>query len=517
MVSTVRRCDGASEGARVRRCIARTAACLSVVAALASIGAGPKAGQETPAADEDPFALLESFLGMDSTVGGLSPDVSLAVGHGHLLIVRNTGLVLWRKASSQTPAEAITSTSLARFFAPVGKPGDRLTDPWTLYDAEAGRFFVVNAAYNTCPDCGSHLLAVSQSAFPETLGEDDWYFYRFDRGLERTTTGTTRTSNDGDYDNLAVAGNKLAIAWMATRHPDGGGSVEAIGGRVRLLDKRMLMAGVTPDTWVDLLPSAPTNARARLASVPDRLDRATEGSRLFVDFHSGPPCGTPGRWIIGAVTALDGAPVLTTREFTSPAFSCSNPPVASQPDGARPMNINHLGVHPIYRNGRLWVFEVRGAGPQDRRAAILWMELDVQSWPTSIRLVQSGLYSEPGVSVFAPAATLDSGGNLVIVYTRSGPTEHPSIYYTGRLATDPPNTLRASRVLRRGTRSFDWNPSPGTGQSFNQFIDYGTATVDPVDGSIWITALVPAPEGRLPSGFERSDAWIGRVRPRATR
>lgn len=502
----------------------RKAACFPVFAALVSIGTGligaaPKPEQDAPAVDEDPFALLESFLGMDSTVGGLSPDVSLAVGHSHLLIVRNTGLVLWRKATGDTPAEASTSTSLVRFFAPVGKPGDRLTDPWALYDDDAGRFFVVNAAYNTCPDCGSHLLAVSKSAFPETLGEDDWYFYRFDRSLERTTTGATKTSNDGDYDNLAVAGNRLAIGWMATRHAvsaDGARSVEAIGGRVRLLDKRMLLAGETPDTWVDLLPSAPANARARLASVPDRLDRAADRNRLFVEFHSGPPCGTPGRWIIGAVTGLDGAPALTTREFTSPTFSCSNPPVASQPDGARPMNINHLGVHPIYRNGRLWVFEVRGAGPQDPRAAILWMELDVQNWP-SIRLVQSGLYSEPGVSVFAPAATLDSAGNLVIVYTRSGPTEYPSIHYTGRLATDPPNTLRASRVLRRGTRSFDWNPSPGTGQSFNQFIDYGTATVDPVDGSIWITALIPTPEGRLPSGFERSDAWIGRVRPRGIR
>jgi hypothetical protein len=197
----------------------------------------------------------------------------------------------------------------------------------------------------------------------------------------------------------------------------------------------------------------------------------------------------------------------------SPEFSCSNEAVALQPDGARPMNINYLGVQPVYRDGRLWVFEVRGASPQGSRAAIVWMELDVRGWPGEVRVLQSGVYSEPGVSVLAPAATLDSAGNLVIVYTRSSATEYPSIYYTGRLATDPLNTLRSGRLLQRGSRSFDWRPPEGAGQSFNQFIDYGTATVDPVDGSVWMAALVPSPEGRSASGFERSDAWVGRVRP----
>ena len=100
-----------------------------------------------------------------------------------------------------------------------------------------------------------------------------------------------------------------------------------------------------------------------------------------------------------------------------------------------------------------------------------------------------------------------------MVYTRSGPIEYPSIYYTGRLAADPQNTLRAGRPLQRGSRSFDWRPAQGTGQAFNQFIDYGTATVDPVDNSVWITALVPSPDGRSSTGFERSEAWVGRLRP----
>lgn len=469
-----------------------------------------------PASRDDAFELLESFLGMDWTLGGMSPDVSLAVGRRHLLIVRNTGIALWRKAEDDAAAQSVDAISLSLFFAPIGRPGDRLTDPVAVFDDEAGRFFVVNAAYNVCPDCGFHLLAVSKSPFPETLSELDWYFYRFDRGLERTRTGITKTSYDGDYDNLAAVGNRLLIGSFATQHtahPDGSSSVAAIGGRVRVLDKDALVAGETPDTWIDLLPSAPSNAKARLAVIPDSRDRAGQPDRAFLDLHSLPPCGRGGgTWIIGAVTGLGASPAITTRSFGSPEFSCSNESVASQPDGARPININHLAVQPVYRDGTLWVFEVRGAAPQDSRAAIVWMELDVRGWP-DVRVLQRGVYSEPGVSVFAPAATLDLAGNLVMVYTRSGANAYPSIYYTGRLVTDPQNTLRPGRRLQSGARSFDWRPPQGSGQSFNQFIDYGTATVDPVDGSLWITALVPTPEGRSPGGFERSDAWIGRVRP----
>jgi hypothetical protein len=306
----------------------------------------------------------------------------------------------------------------------------------------------------------SNLLAVSKSPFPETLSDLDWYFYRFDRSLERTGAGATRTSYDGDYDKLAAVGNRLLISWFATQHtanPGGGSSTAAIGARVRVLDKALLMAGTTPDTWIALLPPSPSNARARLALIPNPRNRTGRPERVFLDLHSAPPCVRGGgTWILGAVGGLSASPVVATRSFMSPEFSCSNEAVALQPDGARPMNINYLGVQPVYRDGRLGVFEVRGASPQDSRAAIVWMELDVRGWPGEVRVLQSGVSSEPGVSVPAPAATLDSAGNLVIVYTRSSATEYPSIYYTGRLATDPLNTLRSGRLLQRGSRSFDW-------------------------------------------------------------
>lgn len=479
-------------------------------------GRGPASNEAivivTGSGADQPFDLIESFLGMDATLGGPSPDVALAVGRSHLLLARNTGVALWRKAAGAEAGRVISAIPLSQFFASVIKSDDKLTDPSALFDDEAGRFFLVNAALNTCPDCGFHLVAVSKSSSPETLTTRDWYFYRFDRSLERTSAGVTKTDNDGDYDKLAAVGSGLVISWPATHH-NADGSAVSIGARVRVLDKDALMAGQAPDMWIDLLPAASPNARARVAGIPDARDRTAAQDRLFMDLFSTAPCGAPGTWTIGALTRSNGTLAVTTRDVVSPAFSCSIDSVATQPGTARPINVGRFGVQPIYRDGRFWVFESRGVSQQDQRAGITWMELDVRDWPTDVRVVQSGMFSEPGVSVFAPAATLDSAGNLVMMYTRSGPGEYPSIYYTGRLATDALNTLRQSHRLRAGSRVFDWRPPGGMGQTFNQFIDYGAATVDPVDGSVWMAALVPSPDGLSPTGVERSDAWIGRVRP----
>src|SRR5439155_2011100 len=169
--------------------------------------------------------------------------------------------------------------------------------------------------------------------------------------------------------------------------------------------------------------------------------------------------------------------------------------------------IVHLGIPPVYRDGRLWVFEPRDRDALDSTSVLYWMELDVRGWPNDIRVVQSGTYSEPGVSIYGAAAALDASGNLVIVYTRSGPSDYLSVYYTGRLASDPLGSLRTGHILRSGSRRFVW--VSGTQNERSQFIDYPTAVVDPVDASVWITGLVPSPNQPIAGRSEESDALIG--------
>jgi hypothetical protein len=73
---------------------------------------------------------------------------------------------------------------------------------------------------------------------------------------------------------------------------------------------------------------------------------------------------------------------------------------------------------------------------------------------------------------------MDKAGNIVVGYNVSSLTVGPSIYLAGRLATDPPSLLSAETVVRLGQGS----------QSFEEWGDYSTMTIDPVDDcTFWFT------------------------------
>jgi len=75
---------------------------------------------------------------------------------------------------------------------------------------------------------------------------------------------------------------------------------------------------------------------------------------------------------------------------------------------------------------------------------------------------------------------MDKQGNMALGYSVSSSTMHPSIRYTGRLATDPPSTMQAETSIIEGTGSQLANLS--------RWGDYSAMTVDPVDDcTFWYT------------------------------
>src|SRR5216683_872645 len=91
-------------------------------------------------------------------------------------------------------------------------------------------------------------------------------------------------------------------------------------------------------------------------------------------------------------------------------------------------------------------------------------------------------------STFAPDAkfrwmgsiAMDHNGNMGLGYSVSSSTSNPSIAVTGRLATDPANTMQAETTVVAGTGSQTGNLS--------RWGDYSAMTVDPVDDcTFWYT------------------------------
>jgi hypothetical protein len=435
------------------------------------------------------FDLLETFVGPPSDRGA---DIAFAAGWGHLVLVRNNGVTLFRKSNGTDPAKQLAAVSVGAFFARVSQAGDALTDPYVVFDPDGGRFFLVMSPSPPAAQMNpplAMLLAVSKSPYPETLTDADWYVYRLSRN---------ESVNAVDFDKLAVAGDTLLVSWQRIDRV----ALSSLGATIRLLDKRALMSGTVP-TPTDFVLASPPSSRARPASVASSRDRQTMRDGMFYDISRS--CGPTNRltWLIGAVTGIGTTAHVDTRQVVSPFPCASNLVMAPQPGGGQ-VRFSILGTTPAYYDGRLWVFADEQGTSGQTTSGIQWMELDVRGWPDAISVMQSGTYRESGVWFYVPAAAVDWAGNLVLTFVRSGPNDYPSASYTGRLVTDPVGTLRPVRPLRSGTRT--WN-------SNSNLLDFSTLSVDPVDGSVWITGLVPSTAPPSGQGSEDSDAWIGRVRP----
>ena len=112
-------------------------------------------------------------------------------------------------------------------------------------------------------------------------------------------------------------------------------------------------------------------------------------------------------------------------------------------------------------------------------AGIRWFELrNVTNGPVTV--YQDSTYQPDATWRWTGSAAMDREGNLALGFSASSSTVNPSIRYTGRLASDPPNTLpQGEAILIAGGGS--QTGSSGWGS-------YSSMTVDPVDDcTFWYT------------------------------
>ena len=107
---------------------------------------------------------------------------------------------------------------------------------------------------------------------------------------------------------------------------------------------------------------------------------------------------------------------------------------------------------------------------------------------------------EPTSSRWIASAAQDHQGNLAVQYNGGNADKKPSIFYTGRLATDPPNEFRTEQMLVEGTgvqKAFGW-----------RWGEYSGMNVDPVDDcTFWMTNAYYTLESQDFSDF----GWLTRI------
>ena len=189
-------------------------------------------------------------------------------------------------------------------------------------------------------------------------------------------------------------------------------------------------------------------------------------------------------WTTPASSTFSLLATIAVAEFDSSlcglvSFSCIQQPSGPQLDPLREvvmfrLQYRNFGTHEVLVGN--FATDVNGAD----RAGVRWYELR-KTGAGAWTLYQEGTFA-PGTdnhSRWMGAISMDGDGNIAVGYNIASSTKHSSLWYTGRLASDPLGTMPAGEgVMVNGTAS----------NSSNRYGDYAAMSVDPADNcTFWFT------------------------------
>jgi len=424
--------------------------------------------EATPAAP----AQITSFNGISYT-GFIPPDPVLAAGPANLVLSTNGSVTIRDKAGA-----LVAPTTLASFFSSVRATGENtLFDPRVVFDTRSSRFFLSAVGKNTnttctAGTCVSHfLLAVSKTSSPATTGSGDWFFYAFDATLD----GSTPTTNWADYPSLGV--DSSVVVLTANMFSFSAGKFQR--AKIRIFDKSVLIAGGAV-TWIDFVGMTDPVSGFPPSTIQPALTFGSPG--IFFLVSASRTLNSCNLVVWGIQNPLS-SPTLSSKLATAGGM-CAVPPDAQQLGGGTPLDTGGTRLlNAVSRNNSLWtahsILANFGSG---NVAAIRWVQLDVNAWPSAVSFIQDATFGADQVWSFYPAVMVDASNNLALVFARSSASELGSARYTGRLATDPANTLQPSALLKAGTATYLNLDS----SKRNRWGDYLGIGLDPSDGSVWV-------------------------------
>lgn len=444
-------------------------------------------------AQSQPLTLLGTLDPNETFVGF---DESIAAGPGSVIITSNDSVSIRRKSG-----ELITTAPLFDMFRTLYTRGETSAfDPRVHFDQSSGRFFVLATGY-FCPSnpstCPSHyFLAVSKTSAPASLGALDWFFSAYDATLDNATP----TARWADFPGLGISDDAVVIT--AQTAPFGEAATVANKVlRIRVLSKQPLLAGQTPP-WVDFSGiTDPASGGPIRAALQPAIHFGGPGTSFVLGLSES---GCNNYVVIGIQNAAT-APTLTSRSISSNLPCDLYQTAAAQPGGSPIVSFSGLRASPVYRNGSLWV--ARGVGKtmaSGATSAIRLSQIDVGRWPNTPSMLQDAVFAEDGAGRHYPTLTVDASNNVAMIFGRSSATEYLSLYATGRLGSDPPNTLRPPVLFKSGNGSLTGSVDPSLGGI--RFADYFGAALDPFDGTVWLVGEYG--RASAPAGLGR---WIGHL------
>lgn len=382
--------------------------------------------------------LNHGFNGLDETTSGgyVPPDVQIAVGPSHVVEFVNLEGEIWTKQGT-----SLSTFSLWSFFT-VGI-SHAISDPKILYDSSSGRWFA--SLLDTSTD--TVVLAVSTTNDPTVTG---WHIYNI-----------TSFSNCPDQPILGISNDKIVVSGNDFTNNCSGSFV---GAQYIVLDKTEAVAGTTvsaqsfsPDlTKLSIHPVQSLSSTSTLYLV------STDQSSLnHIQLFS----------ITGTVPNT----IVSTSNLSIASFR--SPPRGVQPGTLITIDTsdNRISDAKWYQN-KLWFSFDDGCTPSGDtqvRSCVRIVQIDT----SSTTITQDMEIGTSGIYYYYPALSIDSLGNLAIIFGYSSSTIYPSLAVTEQTTTDTANTLEQSIILVSGSAD----------DTSGRYGDYFGAASDPSIAKVWIS------------------------------
>ena len=399
------------------------------------------------------------------SVDGDPPDPNGDIGPNHYLQLVNSSLAVFDRSGNALYGPVLINTLWRGFGGGCETSTDG--DPTVKYDRRADRWIITQFSV-TAPN---YLECVAVS----TTGDPTGSYYRYAYSFPYTN----------DYPKMAIWPDGYYFTFNMYDAKD-----NFVGGEICVMDRASMLAGRSaskqcfgPDlNWISMLAAD--------------LDGMTD-----------PPSGSPAFIMsLGSATSLNLWKVHT--DWTTPANSFLQGPAsiavarytnlcANASDGSTCVHqlgtttlLDSLGGYLMYRltyrnmgshESIVANHSVDQNGTGTGPGAIRWYE--IRSPAGTPALYQQGSFAPDTKTRWLGSMAMDGGGNIAVGYSLSSSTMYPSIYFTGRLASDPLNTLPQGETALVNSTGYHFD---STGLA--RWGDYTSLSIDPLDDcTFWYT------------------------------
>jgi hypothetical protein len=403
-----------------------------------------------------------NFDGMFGSESGgvIPPDTNGAVGDKQFFLITNFAFLIYDKATGKAETKLALINTIFKGFGGQCESGNG-GDPVVLYDKLANRWLLEQLEYSS-----SDQICIAVSQTDDATGKYNLYSYTF--------TGLP------DYPKLAIWPDAYYLAFNF--FGPGDGEPCAMNRKAMLNGKKSAaMICFSPNTSdAGFLPSDLDGATLPPSAAPNHYVELGNSNTTIKEYDFHVDFAHPKK------STFKGPNTLTVPAYTQ---LCGGGGGACIPEPNGGGVLDAIGDRMMFRNAyrnfgdhEAMVFSHSVAPGKGSKAvaAMRWYELRSTPSGGSFSVYQAGTYQNKTDNYWMGSVAMDKNGDMALGFSVDNSTKlDPSIWFTGRLPTDPLNKMEGTKLVHKGTT---------VQGSVNRWGDYSSMSVDPVDDcTMWYT------------------------------